>query len=78
MGKRYLLTSYNGNDVTERASRDENGNVTLMTQGAKHDFILHFATQLMLQSGFQVKNKVQTTLTSILILDKTLVNSGIM
>ena len=26
--KRYLLTSYNVNDVTERAQRDENGNVT--------------------------------------------------
>ena len=28
-GKRYLLTSYNVNDVTERAPRDENGNATL-------------------------------------------------
>ena len=43
-GKRYLLTSYNVNDVTERAPRDDNGNVTLMAQGAKQDFILHFAT----------------------------------
>ena len=43
-GKRYLLTSYNINDVTERASRDDNGNVTLMAQRAKLDFILHFAT----------------------------------
>ena len=42
--KRYLLTSYNVNDVTERASRDENGNVTLMAQGAKQEFILHIAT----------------------------------
>ena len=31
-GKRYLLTSYNVNYVTERAPRDDNGNVTLMAQ----------------------------------------------
>ena len=43
-GKRYLLTSNNVNDVTEGAPRDDNGNVTLMAQGAKQDFILHFAT----------------------------------
>ena len=43
-GKRYLLMSYNVNDVTERAPLDDNGNVTLMTQGAKQDFILYFAT----------------------------------
>ena len=42
--KRYLLTSYNVNDVTERAPRDENGNVTLVAQGAKQEFILHIAT----------------------------------
>ena len=41
--KRNLLTSYNVDDVTELAPRDDNGNVTLMTQGAKQDFILHFA-----------------------------------
>ena len=41
-GKRYLLTSYNINDVTECAPRDDNGNVTLMTQGRLQDFILHF------------------------------------
>ena len=69
-GKCYLLTSYNVNDVTKRAPRDENGNVTLMTQGAKQDFILHFATQLMFQSWFPVKNKVQTTFKPILIPDK--------
>ena len=44
MGKRYLLISYNVNDVTERAPRDNYGNVTLMAQGANQDFILHFAT----------------------------------
>ena len=43
-GKRYLLTSYNVDDVTEHAPRDDNGYVTLMAQGAKQDFILHFAT----------------------------------
>ena len=42
--KRYLLTSFNVDDVTERAACDDNGNVTLMAQGAKQDFILHFAT----------------------------------
>ena len=68
--KRYLLTSYNVNDVTERAPRDENGNVTLMAQGARQDFILHFAAQLMLQSWFPVKKEVQTTFISILIPDK--------
>ena len=47
-GKRYLLTSYNINDVTKRAPCDDNGNVMLMTQGAKQDFILHFTTELML------------------------------
>ena len=41
--KRYLLTPYNVNDVTERAPRDENGNVTLMAQGAKQEYILHIA-----------------------------------
>ena len=29
-GKRHLLTSYNVYDVTERATRDDNGNVTLI------------------------------------------------
>ena len=43
-GKLYLLTSYNVDDVTERAPHDDNGNVTLLAQGAKQDFILHFAT----------------------------------
>ena len=43
-GKRYILTSYNINDVTERAPRDDNGTVTLMAQGVKQDFILQFAT----------------------------------
>ena len=43
-GKRFLLTSYNVYDVTERALRDDNGNETLMAQGAKQDFILHFKT----------------------------------
>ena len=42
--KHYLLTSYNVNDVTERAPRDENGNVTLVAQRAKQEFILHIAT----------------------------------
>ena len=42
--KRHFLTSYNVNDVTQRAPRDDNGNMTLMAQGAKQDFILHFAT----------------------------------
>ena len=43
-GKRYLLTSYNVNDVIKRASRDDYGNVTLKAQGAEQDFIFHFAT----------------------------------
>ena len=42
-GKRYLLMSYNVNDVTICAPRDDNGNVMLTAQGAKQDFILHFA-----------------------------------
>ena len=42
--KRYLMTSYNVNYVTERAPRDDNGNVTLMAQGATQEFILHIAT----------------------------------
>ena len=69
-GKRYLLTSYNVNDVTERAPCDDNGNVTLMAQVAKEDFILHFAAKLMLQSRFLVNNKVQTMFTPIWIPDK--------
>ena len=69
-GKRCLLTPYNVNDVTERAPRDENGNATLIAQGAKQDFILHFSTQLMLQSWFPLKNKVQTVFTPILIPNK--------
>ena len=48
--RHYLLTSYNVNDVTERAPRDNNDNVTLMAQVVKQDFILHFATKLMFQS----------------------------
>ena len=40
-GKRYLLTSYNVNDVTECAPRDDNDNVTLMAQGGMPDFFLH-------------------------------------
>ena len=71
--KRYLLTSYKDNEVIERAPRETNGNVTLMAQGAKQDFILHFATNRMLQSCFPVNNKVQTTFTPILIPDKTLI-----
>ena len=43
-GKHYILTSYKVNDVTERAPCDDNDNVRLMTQVAKQDFILHFAT----------------------------------
>ena len=43
-GKPNLLTSYNVDDVTERAPRDDNGNVTLMAQRAKQEFILHSAT----------------------------------
>ena len=42
-GKRYLLTSYNVDDLTEREPCDDYGNVTLMAQGAMQDFILHFA-----------------------------------
>ena len=42
--KRYLLTSYNVNDVTARAPLDDNGNAMLKAQGARQDFILHFAT----------------------------------
>ena len=49
-GKRYLLASYNINDVTEGAPCGDDGNVTLMAQVAKQDFILHFAIKLMLQS----------------------------
>ena len=44
MVKRGLLTSYNVNDVTERPPRAENGNITLMAQGAKQEFIMHIAT----------------------------------
>ena len=43
-GNLYLLTSYNVDDVTERAPRDDNDIVTLMAQGVKRDFILIFAT----------------------------------
>ena len=70
MVKRCLLTSYNVNDVTERAPRAENGNVTLMAQGAKQEFILHIATKLMLQGCFPGNNKVQTMFTPILMPDK--------
>ena len=68
-GKRHLLTSYNVNDVTERAPRDDIGNMTLMARRDKQDFILCFATKLMLQSCFPVTNEVQTTLTPIFIPD---------
>ena len=44
-GKLYfILTSYNVNDIRERAPRDDNSNVILMALGAKQDFILHCAT----------------------------------
>ena len=42
--KRCLLTSYNVNDIIECAPCAENGNVTLMAQGAKQEFILHIAS----------------------------------
>ena len=32
-GKRHLLTSYNVNDITARAPRDDIGNMTLMARG---------------------------------------------
>ena len=38
-GKRYLLMSYNVDDVTECEPCDDIGIVTLMAQGAKQDFI---------------------------------------
>ena len=60
-GKRFLLTSYNVNDVIKRA-RDNNGNVTLMALGAKQDFILHFTTKLMFQSCFPVNFSSQPIL----------------
>ena len=41
--KCHLLTLYKTYDVTKRAPRDDNGNATLMEQGAKQDFILHYA-----------------------------------
>ena len=66
-GKRYLLTSYNRNGVTERSPRDDNGKVRLTVQGAKQDFILYFATEFMLQSCFRVNKKVKTLFTRILI-----------
>ena len=43
-GKPYSLTSYDIDDVSECAPRDDNGNVPLMAQRAKQDFILHFTT----------------------------------
>ena len=68
--KRYLLTSYYVNDVTERAPRDKNSKVTLMAQGAKQEFILHIATLLMLKECFPGNNKVKTMFTPILMPDK--------
>ena len=68
--KCYLLTSYNVNDVTERAPRDENDNVTVVAQGTKQEFILQIATKLMLQGCFPDNIKVQTTFTPILMPDK--------
>ena len=69
--KRYLLRSYNVNDVTERAPRDDNGNVMLMAQVAKEDFVLHFATKLLLQSCKQLLHSFEYQI-------KTVVNSEIM
>ena len=43
-GKHYLLKSYNINDVTKHALLEDSGNVAQMAQGAKQDFIMHFAT----------------------------------
>ena len=62
MGKRYFLTSYNVDDVTEHAPCDGNGNATLMAQGAKQDFAFRnltnapimFSTQ---QRGANIPNK---------------------
>ena len=44
MVKRHVLTSYKVNDITKRATCDDNGTVILMAQGAKREFTLHFAT----------------------------------
>ena len=63
--------SYNVNEVIKRAPHDNNGNVTLMAQGPKQDFILPFATYLMLQLYFPVNNKVQTMFEPVLIPDKS-------
>ena len=68
--KRYLLTSHNVNDVTERAPRHDKGNVTLMAWEAKQEFILHIATKLKLQSCIPGNNKVQTMFTPISMPDK--------
>ena len=69
-GKRYIQTSYNVDDVIERAPRDDKGNVTLMAKSAKQEFILHIATKQKLQSCVPGNNKVQTMFTPILIPDK--------
>ena len=62
--KRHILTSNKVNNVTKCAQCDDNGNVTLMAQGAC------CILQLMLQLCFPVKSKVQTVLTPIVIPDK--------
>ena len=45
-GKRYLLTYYNVNYVTQRAPRDDNGNVTLMEQRENYKFVIDHILQL--------------------------------
>ena len=64
-GKRYLLKSYNINDVTERAPCDDKGKVAIMALSAKQEFILHIATLLKLQLCVTGNSKVQTTPISI-------------
>ena len=52
-GKRFLLTSYSVNDVIERALRGDNGNVTLIAQGAKQVLICILQLSLCSNRVFQ-------------------------
>ena len=50
---RVTYSSWEANDVTKRAPRDDMVNVTQTAQGALQDFDLYLTTELMLQSYFQ-------------------------
>ena len=69
-GKRYLLTSYNVNDVTECVPHEVKGNVTLMAKSPKQE--VYFAYCILTKAPIVCsrQNKVHTMFTTVSIHNK--------